>query len=255
MDLIKTRLRDRILEIEINRPEKKNALTADMYRALVAAIHLGNHESAARVLLIHGQDTAFTSGNDLADFLDDPPKDFDAPVMQLLRLLPGISKPLVAAVGGPAVGIGTTLLLHCDFVVAADNARFQLPFVNLGLCAEGGSSYLLPLLVGQRRAAELLMLGEPFDAQTASSLGLVNRVVAPADLLGAAEEIARKLAAKPPAALRATKQLMKGHFVDAVRQAVDAEARQFMGCLSSPEAKEAFQAFFEKRAPDFSKFN
>ncbi|MFZ5510422.1 MAG: enoyl-CoA hydratase [Pseudomonadota bacterium] len=253
-DLVKVELRDGILDIVLNRPDKKNALTADMYRALVAAFHLGNHENAARVMLIRGQESAFTAGNDLGDFLNDPPQDMDAPVMQLLRLLPGIAKPLVAAVGGPAVGIGTTLLLHCDYVVAADNARFQLPFVNLGLCAEGASSLLLPLLVGQRRAAELLLLGEPFGAAQALDMGLANKVVAPNELVAAAEEVAAKLAAKPAAAVRATKQLMKGHWQDAVRNAVEAEAHQFLVRLSSPEAKEAFQAFLEKRQPDFSRF-
>ncbi len=252
-DLVKVELRDGILDIVLNRPDKKNALTADMYRALVAAFHLGNAEAAARVILIRGQESAFTAGNDLGDFLNNPPQDMDAPVMQLLRLLPGIAKPLVAAVGGPAVGIGTTLLLHCDYVVAADNARFQLPFVNLGLCAEGASSFLLPLLVGQRRAAELLLLGEPFGAAQALDMGLANKVGAPNELVAAAEEVAAKLAAKPAAAVRATKQLMKGHWADAVRNAVDAEARQFMERLSSPEAKEAFQAFLEKRQPDFSR--
>jgi enoyl-CoA hydratase/carnithine racemase len=253
-DLVKVELRDGILEIVLNRPDKKNALTADMYRALVAAFHLGNHENAARVILIRGQESAFTAGNDLGDFLNNPPQDMDAPVMQLLRLLPGIAKPLVAAVGGPAVGIGTTLLLHCDYVVAADNARFQLPFVNLGLCAEGASSFLLPLLLGQRRAAELLLLGEPFGAAQALDMGLANKVVAPGELCAAAEEVAIKLAAKPAAAVRATKQLMKGHWHDAVRNAVEAEAHQFLARLSSPEAKEAFQAFLEKRQPDFTRF-
>lgn len=241
MGAIRTAREDGIFHIEFNRPEKKNALTAPMY-------------AAVRVLLIHGQAEAFTAGNDLGDFLADPPRDMDAPVMRFLRELPLATKPVVAAVAGPAMGIGTTLLLHCDYVVAAENARFALPFVNLGLCAEAASSLLLPLLVGQRRAAELLLLGEPFGAPQALELGIVNRVVSPEQCLPAALDVARKLAAKPPLALRTTKRLMKHPWHEAVREAVDREARTFLQLLDSPEAKEGLQAFLEKRPPDFSHF-
>lgn len=253
-ELVKVELRDGVLDIGLNRPDKKNALTADMYQSLVAALHLGNSNASVRVILIHGTEAVFTAGNDLSDFLERPPSDPNAPVMQLLRLLPDIGKPMLAAVGGAAVGIGTTLLLHCDYVVAADNARFQLPFVNLGLCPEAGSSLLLPLLVGQRRAAELLILGEPFAAEQAREMGLVNKVVAPEELLATANDVAGKFAARPAAAVRLSKQLMKSHWQDTLRQAVATEAQAFAQRLSSPEAKEAFQAFLEKRQPDFSKF-
>ena len=170
--------KDGVVTIEISRREKKNAITSDMYRAMSAALSRARDDSHARVVVLRGQEDMFTAGNDLADFLQRKVGDPSAAI-PFLHLIAGFEKPIVAAVAGNAVGIGTTMLLHCDLVYAADNTRFQLPFVNLALCPEGGSSLLLPRVAGYQRAAELLMLGEPFDATTAREAGFVNRVLAP----------------------------------------------------------------------------
>ena len=244
-----------ILSIELNRPEKKNAITIAMYRALGDALQAASADPGVRVVLLQGKPEVFTSGNDVADFLADPPRDKDFAPFRFLRVLGHFDKPLVAAVSGAAVGIGTTMLLHCDLVYAAAGARFQLPFVNLGLVPEAASSLLLPRLAGWQKAAELLMLGESFTAETARAIGLVNQVVAPEKLLETAMAAARALAAKPPAALRVTKALMKQALVAKVDDAMSREIREFMERLRSPEAKEAFSAFLEKRKPDFSRFD
>ena len=255
MKNILTENKDGILRIEIDRPDKKNALTAAMYQAMADAIHAAEADSTVRVVLIHGKADLFTAGNDLQDFLDNPPRDDNRPVFQFLYGISQAQKPIVAAVAGPAVGIGTTMLLHCDLVYAAPNARLQLPFVNLGLVPEAGSSLLLPALVGYQRAAELLLLGEPFDAHRAKEMGLVTAVV-PADaLLDTAMAQAKKLAGKPAASLRLAKQLMKQGQAAAVAQQIRLESGHFGERLASPEAKEAFSAFLEKRKPDFSRFN
>jgi enoyl-CoA hydratase/carnithine racemase len=242
-----------ILRIGIQRPEKKNALTAAMYLALADALKAADADSAVRVIVLHGGDEAFTAGNDINDFLANPPRDNDSGVARFLRAIADARKPLVAAVAGPAVGIGTTMLLHCDFVYAADNAKFTLPFVSLGLCPEGASSYLLPIIAGYQRAAKLLLLGEPFDASTARELGLVTEVVAPGELMNAASSAARKLAALPPSSVRITKALMKRGLRAGIEDHMAEEVRHFAERLESPEAKEAFRAFLEKRRPDFSK--
>jgi enoyl-CoA hydratase/carnithine racemase len=255
MEEILTETRDGILRIEINRPGKKNALTAAMYQAMADAIRLGEADSKVRVVLIHGKTDLFTAGNDLQDFLDNPPRDENRPVFQFLHGISRAQKPIVAAVAGPAVGVGTTMLLHCDLVYAAPNARLQLPFVNLGLVPEAGSSLLLPALIGYQRAAELLLLGEPFTAQKAKEIGLVTDVVPEDQLFDTAIAQAKKLAAKPAASLRLTKRLMKQGQMAAVAQQIKLESAQFGERLSSPEAKEAFSAFLEKRKPDFSKFD
>jgi enoyl-CoA hydratase/carnithine racemase len=255
MDEILTETRDGILRIEINRPDKKNALTAAMYQAMADAIRLGEADSKVRVVLIHGKTDLFTAGNDLQDFLDNPPRDENRPVFQFLHGISRAQKPIVAAVAGPAVGVGTTMLLHCDLVYAAPNARLQLPFVNLGLVPEAASSLLLPALIGYQRAAELLLLGEPFTAQKAKEIGLVTDVVPEDQLFDTAIAQAKKLAAKPAASLRLTKRLMKQGQMAAVAQQIKLESAQFGERLSSPEAKEAFSAFLEKRKPDFSKFD
>jgi enoyl-CoA hydratase/carnithine racemase len=255
MDQIITEIRDGILRIEINRPEKKNALTSAMYQAMADAIKLGEAESKVRVLLVHGKPDLFTSGNDLKDFLDNPPRDDQRPVFQFLYGISQAQKPIVAAVAGAAVGIGTTMLLHCDLVYAAPNARLQLPFVNLGLVPEAGSSLLLPALLGYQRAAALLLLGEPFTAQTAKEIGLVTEVVPEGELFATAMAQAKKLAAKPAASVRLTKKLMKQGQMDAVAQRIKLESDHFGERLASPEAKEAFSAFLQKRKPDFSKFD
>ena len=245
---------DGVLRIELNRPDKKNALTIAMYRALGDALQSAQADPAVRAVLLHGKPEVFSSGNDLADFLADPPKGQDAPPFRFLRLLSHFDKPIVAAASGMAIGIGTTMLLHCDLVYAAAGTRFHLPFVNLALTPEAGSSLLLPRLAGWQRAAELLLLGEPFSAERARELGFVNEVLAPQELLGKARAAALALAAKPPAALRRTKALMRSGLIAALEHAMSEEAVAFGERLASPEAKEAFSAFLEKRKPDFSRF-
>lgn len=255
MDQIITEKRDGILRIEINRPDKRNALTAAMYQAMADALNAAEADSKVRVLLIHGKSDLFTAGNDLQDFLDNRPPDEDRPAFQFLRNISRAEKPIVAAVAGAAVGIGTTMLLHCDLVYAAPNARLQLPFVNLGLVPEAASSLLLPALVGYQRAAELLLLGEPFSAQTAKDLGLVTAVVPEDLLLETALAQAKKLAQKPATSVRLTKQLMKRSFIAAMAEQMELEIGHYGQLLGAPAAKEAFTAFFEKRKPDFSKFD
>jgi enoyl-CoA hydratase/carnithine racemase len=255
MEHIITENRDGILRIEINRPDKKNALTSSMYQAMADAIKAAEADSKVRVVLIHGKSDMFTAGNDLQDFLDNPPRDDNRPVFQFLYGISQAQKPIVAAVAGAAVGIGTTMLLHCDLVYAAPNARLQLPFVNLGLVPEAASSLLLPALIGYQRAAELLLLGEPFTAQTAKEIGLVTEVAPEDQLFGTAMAQAKKLASKPAASLRLTKRLMKQRQMAAVAQQIKLESDHFGERLGSPEAKEAFSAFLEKRKPDFSRFD
>ena len=255
MNRILTENQGGVLRLQFNRPDKRNAITAAMYQALAHALRHAERDSAVRVALIHGAADVFTAGNDLNDFLASPPRSTDAPVFQFLRAIHEFPKPLVAAVSGLAVGVGTTMLLHCDLVYCAPGTRFSLPFVNLGLCPEAGSSFLLPRLAGYQRAAELLMLGEPFDAETARDIGLVNAIVPAASLLETAMAASNKLAAKPAASLRETKMLMKQGIHDAVRLAMTDENEAFRERLESPEAREAFAAFLEKRQPDFSKFD
>jgi enoyl-CoA hydratase/carnithine racemase len=255
MKHILTDIKDGVLRIEIDRPEKKNALTSAMYQAMANAIHAAEADARVRVMLIHGKADLFTAGNDLQDFLDNPPRDDKRPVFQFLYGISQAEKPIVAAVAGAAVGIGTTMLLHCDLVYAAPNARLQLPFVNLGLVPEAASSLLLPALVGYQRAAELLLLGEPFGAQKAKEIGIVTEVVPEGELFDTAMAQAKKLAGKPAASLRLTKKLMKQGQMAAVAQRIRLESDHFGERLASPEAKEAFSAFLEKRKPDFSRFD
>jgi enoyl-CoA hydratase/carnithine racemase len=255
MNHIVTETKDGIARVEINRPEKKNALTAAMYQAMADAIKVAEADTKVRVVLIHGRSDLFTAGNDLQDFLDNPPRDDNRPVFQFLYGISQAQKPIIAAVAGAAVGIGTTMLLHCDLVYAAPNARLQLPFVNLGLVPEAGSSLLLPALIGYQRAAKLLLLGEPFTAQEAKDFGLVTDVVPEDQLFDTAMAQAKKLAAKPAASLRLTKRLMKQGQMKAVEQQIKLESDHFGERLGSPEAKEAFSAFLEKRKPDFLKFD
>ncbi len=253
MDHILTERNSGVLRIEFNRPEKKNAITLAMYQALADTLEEAAADGAVRVVLFHGKPEIYTSGNDLADFLANPPRDENAPTFRFLKAISHFGKPLVAAVSGAAVGIGTTMLLHCDFVFAAAGTRFSLPFVNLALVPEAASSFLLVRLAGWPRAAELLMLGDSFTAERAREIGLVNEVVAPEKLLEAAKAVAHQLAAKPPEALRLTKSLMKQGVIAAIEQAMTREGKVFGARLDSPEAKEAFAAFLEKRKPDFSR--
>ena len=249
-----------ILTIEFNRPERKNAITAVMYQAMADAINEAESDSAVRAILIVGKPEIFTAGNDLPDFLQNskPVEGVPAearPVFQFMRALSGSTKPVVAAVSGAAVGIGTTMLMHCDLVYAADNAKFSMPFSQLGLCPEFASSLLLPQLAGYPRAAEKLLLGEAFLAQEALDMGLVSKVVPLADLRAFAEGQAAKLAALPAASVRATKALMKRARTPAINEAMGAENTLFAAMLLAPEAKEAMTAFMEKRKPDFSQFS
>jgi enoyl-CoA hydratase/carnithine racemase len=255
MNHILTEAKDGIARIEINRPEKKNALTAAMYQSMADAIHAAETDARVRVVLIHGKSDLFTAGNDLQDFLDNPPREESRPVFQFLYGISQAQKPIVAAVAGAAVGIGTTMLLHCDLVYAAPNARLQLPFVNLGLVPEAASSLLLPALAGYQRAAELLLLGEPFSAQKAKEFGLVTEVVPADQLFDTAMAQAKKLAQKPATSVRLTKQLMKRGFSAAMAGQMKLEIGHYGELLGAPAAKEAFTAFFEKRKPDFSQFD
>lgn len=252
--MIRVETKDRIARIELARPEKKNALTAEMYLQLADALAAADADPLARAILLHGSRDCFTAGNDLADFLKRPPSGESSPTWRFFAVLPNLKKPVVAAVAGPAIGIGTTLLLHCDFVYAASTARFQLPFVPLGIVPEFGSTYLLPLLAGYQRAAELLLLGQPFTAEKAREAGIVTEVLAPESLMAKVEETARALAALPPESLRLTKHLLKSGLETAVKNRIAEEGKIFVERLASPEAKEAMSAFLEKRKPDFSRF-
>lgn len=252
---ILTDLNEGILSITINRPEKKNALTIAMYLALTDSILQAEKDAAVRVILIHGTGGSFTSGNDLKDFLKSPPEDENSPVFRFMHTISRAEKPIVAAVSGLAVGIGTTMLLHCDLVYAAKNAKFILPFVNLGLSPEAGSSILLPLLAGYHRAAELLLLGEPFSAEKAKEIGLVNEICDEAKILDYATGQARKLANQPQASVRLTKAMLKKANAGLIKKTISEESKLLVGRLNSPEAAEAFNAFFERRPPNFKKFN
>lgn len=248
-------IRDRVLRIEMARADKKNALTGEMYAAMAAALASAETDSEVRAVLIHGAHDCFTAGNDLKDFLEHPPHSDKTPAFDFIRTLPRFGKPLIAAVNGAAVGIGTTMLLHCDFVFAAPGARFQLPFVSLGLVPEAGSSFLLPYIAGYQRAAELFLLGQPFGPEKGLAAGFVTEIVPEEHLLERARAAALAVAAQPPAAVRAAKALMKKRFGKSIAEALDEEGAVFRERLQSPEAKEAMTAFFEKRKPDFSKFS
>lgn len=255
MNQVQVELRSGVLHIVFNRPEKKNALTLAMYDAANAAFERAASDVQVRAVLIAGEGGSFTAGNDLQDFLSHPPQGEDAPVLQFLRHLATLDKPLVAAVQGFAVGVGTTLLMHCDMVYAADDAQFVLPFVQLGLCPEAASSLLLPQIAGYQRAAEKLLLGEPFDAAEAQAMGLVNRVLPVDELRAFAVAQAEKFSRLPGPSVRATKRLLKG-LGDQGPQAVLARMRTeealFQALLAAPAAREAMQAFLQKRKPDFS---
>jgi enoyl-CoA hydratase/carnithine racemase len=241
-----------VMTITFNRLDKKNSITSSMYATMAEALAQAATDPAVRVVVFQGHESIFSAGNDIGDFLNQPPTTQESPVFRFLRGIATFEKPLLAAVAGPAVGIGTTMLFHCDLVYAGDNAAFSMPFVNLGLCPEAASSLLAPRMFGYHRAAEALLMGEPFFAEAAQEVGLVNRVVPPTEVNGYAQAQARKLAAKPLTSLIATKRLMKGD-TQAVLQKMDEEGQDFGRMLREPAAKEAFGAFMEKRKPDFSK--
>jgi len=240
--------------IAMNRPEKKNALTREMYDALVGAFRAADVDGNVRVVCLTGTGDAFTAGNDIAEFRAGPPPiSRDVGPGGFIAAVAGMEKPVIAAVNGLAVGIGTTILLHCDLVYAATGARFQLPFVNLGIVPEAGSTFILPGLLGHRRAAELLLFGEAFDATTAHGWGLVNAVFANAELMDRALERAMALVAKPARVVRLVKRLLRTPAVSAQDRA-DEELRLLAAQLDAGEAQEAMQAFLERRRPDFSRF-
>jgi enoyl-CoA hydratase/carnithine racemase len=242
-----------VMTLTFNRVDKKNSITSAMYAALADALEQAEQDAAVRVVVFQGHETIFSAGNDIADFLNNPPAGQDSPVFRFLRNIAAFPKPVIAAVAGPAVGIGTTLLFHCDLVYAGDNAAFSMPFVNLGLCPEAASSLLVPQMMGYHRAAEALLMGEPFMAEAAQEVGLVNRVVPPLELNNFAQAQARKLAAKPITSLMETKRLMKGSQTAHIKAQMAEEGASFGRMLREPAAKEAFGAFMEKRKPDFSK--
>ena len=241
-----------VTTITLNRVDKKNSLTTAMYTALADALDQAGADAAVRVLVFQGHETIFSAGNDIADFLNEPPTTADAPVFRFLRALSTFAKPVVAAVCGPAVGIGTTMLFHCDLVYAGDNAAFSMPFVNLGVCPEAASSYLAPQLMGYGRAAEALLLGEPFMAESALEMGLISRIVPPSEAAALAQRQARKLATKPVSAVIETKRLMKKGQAALVAERMLEEGGSFARMLGEPAAREAFAAFMGKRKPDFS---
>ena len=242
-----------VLTITLNRLDKKNSLTAAMYGDMADVLSQACADNTVRAVVFQGHETVFSAGNDIADFLKAPPNDLDAPVFRFLRAVSTFPKPVLAAVCGPAVGIGTTLLFHCDLVYAGDNAAFSMPFVNLGLCPEAASSYLAPQLMGYGRAAEALLLGEPFMAEAALEMGLVSRIVPPAEAAALAQRQAQKLAAKPLSSIIETKRLLKKGNAHAVAERMAEEANSFGRMLREPAAREALAAFMEKRKPDFSK--
>ena len=241
-----------VVTITLNRVDKKSSITADMYASMADGLAAAEADAAVRVVVFQGHETIFSAGNDIGDFLNAKPSAGDAPVFRFLRGIATFPKPLVAAVCGPAVGVGTTMLFHCDLVYAGDNAAFSMPFVNLGLCPEAGSSLLVPQMMGYHRAAEALLLGEPFLAEAAMEVGLVNRVVPPTEANAVAQAQARKLAAKPLSSLIETKRLMKKGQSAQVLAQIGEEAVSFGRMLREPAAREAFTAFMEKRRPDFS---
>ncbi|HOF50888.1 MAG TPA: enoyl-CoA hydratase [Rhodoferax sp.] len=242
-----------VMTLTINRLDKKNSLTQAMYGAMADALNQAAADAAVRAVVLQGHETIFSAGNDIGDFLNGPTSTLESPVYRFLQGIAQFPKPLVAAVCGPAVGVGTTMLFHCDLVYAGDNAAFSMPFVNLGLCPEAASSLLVPQMMGYHRAAEALLLGEPFMAEAAMEVGLVNRVVPPTEANAVAQAQARKLAAKPLSSLVETKRFMKKGQTSLVLAQMAEEGASFGRMLREPAAREAFTAFMEKRKPDFSK--
>ena len=254
---IKTTLSNNVATVEIDRPQKKNAITGEMYLALAQAVRDANANSAVRCVLITGQPGVFTAGNDLEDFMHGAQgnENSELPSVTFMRALIACEKPVIAAVTGLAVGIGTTMLLHCDLVYVSEDARLSMPFVGLGLVPEFASSLLLPALAGHAKAAEMLMLGEPFGAAQAVALGIANAALPAGEVLDHARRVAERFNALAPSAVRETKKLLKQPRADAVLRAIEAEVAVFTDRLGGPEAREALTAFFQKRKPDFSQFS
>jgi enoyl-CoA hydratase/carnithine racemase len=242
-----------MLRVELNRPAKKNAMTSSMYVTLADVFNDAAKDERVRVVLWHGAGDSFCAGNDIEDFLKNPPGPGNIPQARLMKALADFDKPLIVAVQGAAIGGGTTMLTHCDFVYAGESAKFQMPFVNLALVPEFGSSFSIPVRIGHIRAAELILLGLPFDARKAADLGLITQVVSDQNLLATATETARKLAAKPAGALKASKKLMKQSFSEQIKAAMKAENEEYSARVRSEDAKEAFVAFLQKRPPNFNR--
>jgi enoyl-CoA hydratase/carnithine racemase len=253
MDEIITERSASMLRVELNRPAKKNAMTSSMYVTLADVFNDAAKDERVRVVLWHGAGDSFCAGNDIEDFLKNPPGPGNFPQARLMEALVDFDKPLIAAVQGAAIGGGTTMLTHCDLVYAGESAKFQMPFVNLALVPEFGSSFSIPARIGHIRAAELILLGLPFDARKAADLGLVTQVVSDQNLLATASETARKLAAKPAGALQASKKLMKQSFREQIKAATQAENEEYSARVRSEDAKEAFAAFLQKRPPNFNR--
>lgn len=252
---IRTQLEDHVLEIIIDRPKTKNALTIAMYADLTKAFQEAVANPDVLAILLRGEGGNFSSGNDLRDFLDHPPQGPDATVFRFMEAVAICPKPVIAAVEGFAVGIGTTILFHCDLVYASATTKFLMPFVNLALVPEAGSTFLLTRQVGLRRAAELLYFGETFDATTAREVGLVSAIIAPEEVLSHARARAKKLVSQSPTAIRRTKELLTQHQYGELREHIDTEANVFVSLLGTPEVEEAIKAVLEKRKPDFSKLS
>lgn len=251
---IVSEIKQGLLEIQINRPERKNAFTNDMYTAIGDAFRDATQSHQVKAILLKGHKDCFSAGNDIGDFMQNPPTDLEAPVFRFLRMISTCPKPIVAQVEGMAVGIGTTMLLHCDLVYAAETSKFSMPFVKLGMCPEGGSTLIVPQLAGYQKAAELLLLGDVFSAAKASECGIVTQVL-PADQLEAhVNQQVKKLLNLPVQSLIKTKSLLKSHLKNALPTVLEVEGVGFMNMLKQAPAQEAFKAFAEKRAPDFLQF-
>jgi enoyl-CoA hydratase/carnithine racemase len=248
---IRTEKSGRVARITFDRPKAKNALDVAMYRDATAALTGADADPEVRVILFRGSEGVFTAGNDLKDFIDHPPKTVDAPVFEFIRALARTEKPLVAAVEGVAVGIGTTMLLHCDLVYAKEGTVFMVPFVNLGLVPEAGSSFLLPRRLGHRRAADLLFFGERFDAERARELGLVTEVVSADGFESRVAERVKTLSEKAPRALAASKALLRSHEKSELVRHIEEESAALAARMDDDEVKEAIAAFYEKRPPKF----
>lgn len=252
--LIVSELRERVLHVRMNRAARKNALDSAMYAGLADAFTAARDDAQVRSVLLYGDDKVFCSGNDIADFLKGVAIGPDHPLPRFMQALSTCPKPVVAAICGPAIGIGVTMLLHCDLVYAGENARFQFPFVNIGICPEFGSTLTLPAMMGHTRAAELLLLGEMFSAAKARESGIVTAVLPDAEVLAHASTQALKLAAQAPNAMRVSKALMKRWTQEQLQTVIRTENQTFEPMLQMPEAREALSAFMEKRKPDFSDF-
>jgi enoyl-CoA hydratase/carnithine racemase len=250
---IRTATSNGVLTLEIARPEKKNALTFAMYEAMTQALNSAQADNTVRAVLITGQPAAFTAGNDLQDFLQQPPFAEDSPVLQFMYAVLSVEKPIVAAVTGVAVGIGVTMLLHCDFVFVSEDAQLSTPFVTLGLVPEFASSTVLPRLMGHVKAAEVLLLGKVFSGADAVKFGIANAALPTTEVVAHARRVAERFSELPAGAVRDAKRLMREGTKDEVMRAIRSETTVFAERLRSPEAKEAFEAFFQKRKPDFSK--